>query len=102
MASSRGTRYIDGMNAASRKTKPKPVSITSVGTTVWGRRDERAAVSASPSKFAPAKKAAAKTAAKKAPAKKVLGLLRVTIFDTPLRPRHATRATLAAAARSVK
>lgn len=89
------------MSADKLKAKMKRVSITSVGTTVWGRFEGRAAASAPP-KLVLAKKAAAKTASKKAPAKKASGLLTVTIFDTPLRPRHATRATLAAAARSVK
>lgn len=81
------------MSAAKLKSKPKAVAIRSVGTTVWGGSEMPIA------KAAPVKKLAQ---GKKSPIEKPSGSVTVTVFDTPLRPRHTTRAILAAAARSVK
>lgn len=91
------------MSSAKVNSKTKTVPINPVGTTVWGRFEVAADTVAPSSKLALANKSPAKSAAaKKAPVKRVSGPVTVTVFDTPLRPRHATRATLAAAARSVK
>lgn len=83
--------------------KIKSVSIKSVGTTVWDGFEARADAIDPKRKRALADKLPAKSvAAEKAPAKRASGPVAVTVFDTPLRPRHTTRAILSAAARSVK
>ena len=76
------------------KTPPKGkvVTVEPTGTTVWAEPAKKASKSA----------AGERVAAKKATVKRPPGFVTVTILDTPLRPKHSSRAILEAAVRAVK